>query len=63
MAELVLRGEVREIDPWVDEVTLARIRRAADGQPIGPLGPIREKLGEDVSYEQLHLARAYLNRK
>jgi ATP-dependent DNA helicase RecQ len=63
MAELVLRGEVTDISPWVDEVTLARIRRAADGQPIGALGPLREKVGEDVSYEQLHLARAFLNRK
>ena len=63
VAELVLRGEVAEIGRWVDEVTLARIRRAADGQPLGPLGPLREKLGEDVSYEQLHLARAYLNRR
>jgi ATP-dependent DNA helicase RecQ len=62
MAELVLRGEVGDISRWVDEVTLARIRRAAGGQPIGALGPLREKLGEDVSYEQLHLARAYLNR-
>jgi ATP-dependent DNA helicase RecQ len=62
LAELVLRGEVSDISGWVDEVTLARIRRAADGQPIGALGPLREKVGEDVSYEQLHLARALLNR-
>ncbi|MGH2610191.1 MAG: helix-turn-helix domain-containing protein, partial [Tepidiformaceae bacterium] len=62
LAELVQRGEVSEIGQWVDEVTLARIRRAADGQPIAALGPLREKLGEDVSYEQLHLARAFLNR-
>ncbi len=62
LAELVLRGEVSDISQWVDEVTLARIRRAADGQPIGALGSLREKVGEDVSYEQLHLARALLNR-
>jgi uncharacterized protein YpbB len=63
LAELVQRGEVSEIGQWVDDVTLARIRRAAEGHPIGPLGPLREKLGDDVSYEQLHLARAYLNRR
>ena len=63
MADLVLRGEVREIGAWVDEVTLARIRRVAGGEPIAALGPLREQLGEDVSYEQLHLARAFLNRQ
>ncbi len=63
MADLVLRGEVREISAWVDELTLARIRRAAGDGPVGPLGPLREKLGEDVSFEQLHLARAYLTRE
>ena len=28
----------------------------------GAADPLREKVGEDVTYEQLHLARAYLNR-
>lgn len=63
LADLVAAGEIDGIDEWVDDVTLGRIRRAANGGPIGPLGPLREALGENVSYEQLHLARAYLNRE
>ena len=63
LAELVAAGEIDTVDEWVDAVTLARIRREANGNPIGPLAPVREALGESVSYEQLHLARAYLNRE
>jgi ATP-dependent DNA helicase RecQ len=60
LADLILAGGVDDISRWVDDVTLARIRRAAGPGPIGALAPLREALGEGISYEQLHLARAYL---
>ncbi len=63
IADLVAVGEVTDISRWVDEVLLARIRRAASGGPIGSLGPLKEGLGDDASYDQLHIARAYLNRQ
>ncbi|MGK2966409.1 MAG: RecQ family ATP-dependent DNA helicase [Tepidiformaceae bacterium] len=62
LAQLVTAGEIDDISPWVDAPLLARIRRAANGEAVGALAPLRESLGEAVSYEQLHLARAYINR-
>jgi ATP-dependent DNA helicase RecQ len=63
LADLVLSGDIDGVSEWVDDLTLARIRKQANGQPIAALGPLKEALGEEVSYEQLHLARAYLNRE
>ena len=63
LAELVELGLVRDIAPWVDPATLARIRQAANGSPIGRLGPLKDLLGEGVTFEQLRVARAWLNRE
>ena len=49
--------------PWVSDADLARIRRIAAGRPIAALRPLREALDSDLSYDQLTLARAYLNRE
>jgi ATP-dependent DNA helicase RecQ len=61
MAELIACGEITDISPWVDEVTLAQIRNTAGEGPITTIGPLKEQLGETVTYEQLHLARTWLN--
>jgi ATP-dependent DNA helicase RecQ len=63
LADLILAGEVDDISRWVDDVTLARIRKAAGDGPIGALAPLREAVGDGVTYDQLHLARAWLNRR
>jgi ATP-dependent DNA helicase RecQ len=63
MAELVACGEIEDISPWVDESMLVRIRAAAGDGPITAIAPLKEALGEDITYEQLHLARTYLNIK
>ncbi|MCC6382561.1 MAG: RecQ family ATP-dependent DNA helicase [Dehalococcoidia bacterium] len=63
VADLISAGEIPSVAQWVDEMTLARIRRVAGPSPLGPLAPLKEALGETVSYEQLHLARAWLNRE
>ena len=63
IAQLVSYGEVDDVSPWVDDLTIARIRKAAGELPIGAIGPLKETLGEGVAYEQLHIARAYLNRE
>lgn len=60
IAQLVEVGEIEDISPWVDRRTLWRIRRAAGDGPIGMLRPLKEALGDEVTYEQLHIARAYL---
>ena len=63
LADLVAAGEIDDVRQWVDDITLGKIRRMADGGPVGLLGPLKESFGESVTYEQLHLARAYLNRE
>ncbi|MGI8926934.1 MAG: RecQ family ATP-dependent DNA helicase [Tepidiformaceae bacterium] len=62
-AEMVRRGEISDISVWVDTATLARVRKAAGSGPVGALAPLREALGDGVSFEQLHIARAFLNRE
>ncbi|MGE5596113.1 MAG: RecQ family ATP-dependent DNA helicase, partial [Hyphomicrobiales bacterium] len=63
IADLVSRGEIDDVAQWVDAATIARIRAISGGQPIAQLAPLREALGEDVPYELLHLARAWINRE
>ena len=62
IGDLVMRGEIDDVAQWVDAATVERVRTAAGPGPIGPLGPLKEKLGDSVTYEQLHLARAWINR-
>lgn len=62
MAELVACREIEDVSPWLDEVTLAKIRRSSGEGPIGALKPIFDALGGAVTYEQLAIARAFLNR-
>ncbi len=63
VAELVGAGEIDDVSAWIDEVTLARVRREAGGGPIGSIKALRERVGEDVSYDQLHIARAFIERE
>jgi ATP-dependent DNA helicase RecQ len=59
---LILDGRIDDVSPWLDASTLRRITDAAAGEQIGALGPLREALGESVSFDQLRLARAWLRR-
>jgi len=63
METLVEIREIEDITQWVDDATLLRIRKAVGEGPMGAMGPVKEALGDDVSYEQLHLARAMINRR
>ena len=63
LARFVEQGQIEDVRPWVSDADLARIRRIAAGRPIAALRPLREALGGDLSYDQLTLARAYLNRE
>ena len=60
LAELLLAGAVTSLDGLVPVETVALIRRTADDRPFRELGPMKEQLGGAVSYEELHLVRAYL---
>ena len=63
LARFVEQGQIEDVRPWVTDADLARIRRIAAGRPLAALRPLREALGGDLSYDQLTLARAYLNRE
>ena len=62
LAELIDCQEIGDVSRLVDGHVLAAVRKAAGEGRIGQLSPLKEKLGDSVSYEQLHLARAFLNR-
>ena len=62
IATLIREWLVDDIDPWLDAETLWRIQSAAGFGPVEKIGPLKEALGDGVSYEQLHIARAWLNR-
>jgi ATP-dependent DNA helicase RecQ len=62
LATLILEGHIEDISPLVPPETMQRIEAIVGDGPVGPLGPLREQLGGDVPYEELHLARAYLTR-
>ncbi len=61
LAELLLAGAVTSLDGLVPAETVVLIRQAAGDRPFRELGPMKEQLGGAVSYEQLHLVRAYLS--
>ena len=63
LARFIEQGQIEDVRPWVTDADLARIRRIAAGRPIAALRPLREALSGDLSYDQLTLARAYLNRE
>ncbi|MFS8086758.1 MAG: helix-turn-helix domain-containing protein, partial [Acidobacteriota bacterium] len=62
LAQLIDCDEIGDASRLVSGTVLAAVRKAAGEGLIGQLSPIREKLGDSVSYEELHLARAFLNR-
>lgn len=64
LASLVAAGEITDILRLVEPGLVERVRKVvAEGTPLTALGPLREALGGDVPYEQLHIVRAWLLRE
>jgi ATP-dependent DNA helicase RecQ len=63
LAILIDRGEIGDVSRLVDGHVLSAVRKAAGEGMIGPLSPLKDKLGDAVDYERLHYARAFLNRE
>ena len=63
LADAVAKGEVADVGAWVSDADLARIRRIAAGRPLAALRPLREALDNTLTYDQLTVARAFLNRE
>jgi ATP-dependent DNA helicase RecQ len=63
LSTLITRGAITDIGRLVEDATIARVEEVVRrGIPLTPLGPLREALGGDVPYEQLHIIRAWLTR-
>jgi hypothetical protein len=64
LARLVAAGDLGDISTLVESGLVERVRAVvAAGMPMTALGPLREALGGDVPYEQLHIVRAWLLRE
>jgi ATP-dependent DNA helicase RecQ len=59
LADLLLAGAIEHLDGLVPVEKVALIREATGDRPFKELGPVKERLGDQVTYEDLHLVRAY----
>jgi len=59
LGDLLLAGAVEHLDGLVPVEKVALIREATGDRPFKELGPVKERLGDRVTYEDLHLVRAY----
>ncbi len=62
LAQLILNDAIADLDGLVAPATVELVRKTTGGTRIEGLGPLKEQLGDAVSYEDLHLIRAYLSR-
>ncbi|MGE3073184.1 MAG: RecQ family ATP-dependent DNA helicase [Dehalococcoidia bacterium] len=63
LAQLILNETITDLDGLVDFEKVELVREATEGQRIGSIGPLKELLGDRITYEELHLVRAYLSRR
>lgn len=59
LADLLLSGAIEHLDGLVAVDKVALIREVTGDRPFQELGPVKERLGDLVTYEELHLVRAY----
>jgi len=62
LAELIHGGQVDDLSGLIEPGLRERVAEYAKGGRVGPLAPLREALGGELPYEQLHLARAWVER-
>jgi ATP-dependent DNA helicase RecQ len=63
LGQLLMYGAIPDLDGMVEPEKVALVQRATNGQPIGSIGALKQQLGEQVTYADLHLIRAWLARK
>jgi ATP-dependent DNA helicase RecQ len=62
LARLLVAGAIPDLDGLVAPEKVDLVQRTLNGRPIGGIAPLKEELGDAVSYEDLHLIRAWLGR-
>ena len=60
LAELIANQGISDHSAWIDEKLFSRIRIAAKQHGLERLKPLKEALGDDVSYDQIRIAVACL---
>lgn len=60
LVDYIQTHKPERIDAWVDEPTYRRIAQAAAELGTARLAPLREKLGQDFSYDTLRLVACHL---
>jgi ATP-dependent DNA helicase RecQ len=59
LAQLLVKGAITDLEGMVDPAKVALVREAVGSERIASIGPLKEALGEAVTYEDLHLIRAW----
>lgn len=59
LSDLILKGAIPHLDGLVATEKVALIREATGDRPFQQLNPVKELLGDRVTYEDIHLVRAY----
>ena len=59
LSDLILKGAIPHLDGLVPVEKVVLIREATGDRPFTQLNPVKEQLGDQVTYEDLHLVRAY----
>ena len=59
LSQLIMAGAITTLDGLVSAETIALVAKATGGKPIEKLTPLKEQLGDRVSFEELHLIRVY----
>jgi ATP-dependent DNA helicase RecQ len=62
LAQLIHHGHIEDPSRLLEPGLVERVRKVVGDGRVAELSPLREALGGDVPYEQLHLVRAWLNR-
>ncbi|HEX5103986.1 MAG TPA: HRDC domain-containing protein, partial [Pirellulaceae bacterium] len=60
LGDAIAMHGISDYSPWLDDALYNRIRDAAQQHNDGRLKPIKETLGDDVSYEEIRIALACL---
>ncbi|MEO8541791.1 MAG: RecQ family ATP-dependent DNA helicase, partial [bacterium] len=62
LGQLLLNNAIPDLDGLVAPETVELVTRTVGGKRIEGLGPLKEQLGDRVTYEDLHMIRAWLAR-
>ena len=60
LGQLLLSDVIPDVDGMVAPEKVQLVLHALNGAEMGSIGPLKEQLGDAISYEELHLIRAML---